>query len=455
MKTLSPPWRPCVVALATLVLAGCGSETTEPPPDGCPAASGPTEHEGQVTSNQVWTQANGPHVLTGSVTVTNGATLTIEPCTQVELWPGASIVVGNSLLGESGNLVAVGTADEPIRFRTVSGGDDWGFVRVQAPGTAEFEHVIFEDGGNNGVFFGASLIVEGDGLPPLKEVVAARHVEVRRSGGVGVLIDAWGSFTDDSDSVTVTGSGQRFPDEGYPMRLQAQALAGLPVGTYTGNAFDLIQVDGGEAISAGFTLRDPGVPFVVDGASSFGLTVARLAPTDPVPVLTLEAGVEIGFESGLRFEIGDNGQPGALVVNGTEADPVLLTARVTNLVPGSWAGLHFQEPPGTAANLVDHLVVEYAGGTCGAGCINLSCHSFVEGRPDNAAILFRGWRPATAFITNSTVRQSAGYGIDRGWSSDLAGPDFLPTNTFEAVAWCRQTLPRAAGGGCPGTVDCP
>ena len=52
----------------------------------------------------------------------------------------------------------------------------------------------------------------------------------------------------------------------------------------------------------------------------------------------------------------------------------------------------------------------------------------------------------------STIADSAGDGIERGWS----GPpiDFLATNTFQNVAYCKQSYPLPQSGACPSPVPC-
>ncbi|HEY1584373.1 MAG TPA: hypothetical protein VGH63_01725 [Polyangia bacterium] len=74
--------------------------------------------------------------------------------------------------------------------------------------------------------------------------------------------------------------------------------------------------------------------------------------------------------------------------------------------------------------------------------------------PINDAAIRIGGAPAAAFITNSTISDSAAHGIDRGFRDD-AKPDFLPTNTFVNVAACKQTYPRDVSGACPTPVPCP
>ena len=64
--------------------------------------------------------------------------------------------------------------------------------------------------------------------------------------------------------------------------------------------------------------------------------------------------------------------------------------------------------------------------------------------------------PSGQFVTNTTISQSAGHGIDRGWR-DVMKPDYLATNTFTAIANCKQSYPSDLVNPCPGpgSLLCP
>ena len=55
-------------------------------------------------------------------------------------------------------------------------------------------------------------------------------------------------------------------------------------------------------------------------------------------------------------------------------------------------------------------------------------------------------QPPSPFITNTTFSNIAGHGITQGFDGELV--DFKPTNTFEAIAGCPQTLPRFESRAC-------
>jgi len=76
---------------------------------------------GQISGAVTWTAAGGPYQVTSTVTVGNGASLTIQPGTTVYFATGAGITVTGT-----GVLHAEGTESQHIRFTSIPGGGNWG-----------------------------------------------------------------------------------------------------------------------------------------------------------------------------------------------------------------------------------------------------------------------------------------------------------------------------------------
>ncbi len=81
-----------------------------------------TNVSGFVSADTTWTAANSPYVVTGSVIVNSGVTLTVEPGVTVKLNSGKAIQV-------DGTLLAKGTSAKKITFtRSSSTSSNWGYI---------------------------------------------------------------------------------------------------------------------------------------------------------------------------------------------------------------------------------------------------------------------------------------------------------------------------------------
>ena len=85
---------------------------------------GPTKVGGLISTGTTWTLSNSPYIVTSSVLVKQGVTLTIEPGVEVRFHPGLALQV-------NGELVARGGGDAPVVFTSNSAtptSGDWGFI---------------------------------------------------------------------------------------------------------------------------------------------------------------------------------------------------------------------------------------------------------------------------------------------------------------------------------------
>jgi len=95
---------------------------------------------GAVTTNTTWAAAKSPYLLTGSVTVSNGVTLTIEAGTTVFL--GTNV---NLIIDRGGRMLAEGTAAAPIRFtRPPTATSSWGNIALRGGPSSPETRIAYE-----------------------------------------------------------------------------------------------------------------------------------------------------------------------------------------------------------------------------------------------------------------------------------------------------------------------
>ena len=414
----------------------------------CPApTAGPTRHQGDVEDGEVWTAAGSPHIVEYDVNVRDGKTLTIEPCAEVRFASEKSINVAYPLTPNSGTLIAEGTPTKPIKF-TGDNGARWGSIFVHAPGTARFAHATFEDGGEGGFDGGATIVGYGDNDMPADPVLFVDNVTIKRSRGPGISLTRRSSFIAGSKELTITESGSE--EAPFPLVITEHTIDGVPTGKYTGNKKDEILLhtigDGmaGSGLVTDATLHERGVPYRMgdDEGDSF---VIGGGTDGNVVTLTIEPGVIMRFhpKTGFRVQTFSTEEPSTAIVRaiGTAEKPIVFTSAADSPAAGDWRGLWFGGVP-QAANALEHVRIEYAGHDC--SCSMVTCSANLQGY--DGAVIF-GNQPPSAFIKNSVFKDIAGNGVVQGFDGTFV--NFRPTNTFENVAGCLQTLPRDIDTTCP------
>lgn len=268
--------------------------STEPFECGSRDVSGATKVEGSIVADTTWSGLI--HVI-GDVSVRNEATLTIEPGTKIIV--GLDHTIDFGWENSHPTLLAEGTPEAPIVFcgETDTPGY-WETLSIQAgvnPDSVLRNVLIQEAGASNAAFVvNAPVLLEG--------------VQVVDSGTVGVEAS---SFSPDSRLLSVHNSGD------YAGRATSQHGVDWPNNLdFTGNAYDRIHL-GFTELSESVYFEAKGAGFVQDGP---------LLPANGGDGLTIRVGPGIAYDnSAWGMEL----QGATLLVEGTEADPVIFAGAVT------------------------------------------------------------------------------------------------------------------------------
>ena len=171
-----------------------------------PVVSGPTNVSGPISTNTTWTLAGTPYIVTGSILVNSGATLTIEPGVEVKFNDEKAMQIDGELIGQ-------GTSDNPITFTSNVGANpgDWGYI-------------LFTDTSVDAVYDAGGEYVSGSII---------QYAVIEYGGGASVSdngalrIDASSPFIDHTTIRNSASNGIRVFNDGAPK---------MTYNTITGNA---------------------------------------------------------------------------------------------------------------------------------------------------------------------------------------------------------------------------
>jgi len=354
-------------------VAGDSGATTDSLPVAC-AFNG-----GGVVSDLLLTKACSPYDISEYIEVNSGATLTIEPGVTLTFEGGLGLEIGNA---DSGRLVAVGTAQNPITFTSAALPPlpgDWGAIRL-FDGTLTGTQIAYVRIDSCGADRSGCIV--GDGVSP--DAVTIDHVTIDQVGPDSDGILEWDS---DSNFVITNSTFSNIPDGQYAISVQAPSFAGIGAGN-TFNNRAMIELVGG-TISSTTSWVDPGTAIAV--------TDSLWIEGVDSPVLTLGAGMTFKFtvkSPATLLSIGYGG-PGSLITAGTVGKHVVLTSLATSPDLGDWVGV--QVWPGGTAN-ISYADISYAG---------------ADGGGDGAGdlILEDGNSASKIVVGNSSFSYSLGYGI--------------------------------------------
>ncbi len=338
-----------------------------------------------VCANTRWRLLDSPVNVLNTITIRCGATLTIDPGVEVRFRPDAYIQVSERW--GSGTMNALGTAAQPVTFRSSTGLRDWPGLYFYGPDTtmaATLSNVTVRDVRGNGirldqwrnVVFSDVTVQDTTqvGVYVGSSSLTWRAGRVDRAGSHGVylaastltvrdltILDAasYGIYAE-SDSraiqtrVTIDGAKNRV--------LRANMIDDLSTLTVRNSAVPHVEL-WGTTMTSNVRLRK-----LSDAVTGTELRYVMLAGfhVRGGATLTIDPGVDLHFRSGQV--VLNSGyvccwgyENGRIVALGTATEPIRLTSDDSGR---SWNGLYFyQGRDGTMPTRLENVTIEHVSGT--------------------------------------------------------------------------------------------
>ncbi len=338
------------------------------------------EHCGMITTDEVWTAALSPHLVTCDVFL-EGGTLTIEPGVEILVESDYGILVSEQ--GGTANLEVLGSAEEPVEIRSATGVDAglWrGLAISSAAGEVELYHTVIDSAG--GFNASANLWIEDS-------EVLLDHVSLTHFEGYGLGLRDGASLSADSVGLQI------HQGEGWPVIVDPGYVHTLPLADsdYGDNDYDGIYIEPSSLelypIQEHVIWHDLGVPYFV-------IRLLRLdGGAIEAGILELEAGVEIRFADDAPLELAARDGAAGLITHGTAEQPVLLSS-MNSQDRGAWPGvLAYDNTRDDSFELV-HTIIEWGGGFNSDACLSMADtsvrvdHVTLRGCEDNGFAIHDG-----------------------------------------------------------------
>lgn len=316
-----------------------------------------------VTEDSTWPNITGfPLYFQGTVTVYEGATLTIDPGARLNWAQNARLIIGKVEDSSYGALMAVGASNQMIQF----GGDllnssvNWGgitFSQFSAASTLQYCQVQRASRVYSPNLLAAISVRQINSVDILNCDVSAP------TGTQGILLDNASILIDTSilrapiygvsSAVSPTITNNTFIGSGtYPVTMGA-------MGYLSGNVFT--SWTGAAGIRIWSTMIDESITWTRPGSLPYKVQGDIIVHDNAV--FSVDPGVQIHWATGSMLQIGNPSAraeaSGSLQVNGTAALTCLMTCN-----PGDpsqyWAGIHFTSE--TTNSWLQYTTIEQAYG---------------------------------------------------------------------------------------------
>lgn len=336
-----------------------------------------TNVSGTFNTNQHWTTAGNPWVVTGSVTIESPATLTIDAGVTV------AFNVNTASLVINGKIVAQGSSGNPITFTSNSATPakgDWQDIQLVGGNNSSsiLSYVTISYGGrtNSRSLYISSASPHIDNLTLLNSYSdgiriswaspSFDHILVDNCTGDGMMITGASStptvnnnstFSNNSaGGINIQGNGginltnSTFQSNTvYAMTTEANTRLNLLTGlSFSGNGKDGIRHTGGTI----------GINEVWHSGATWFLTNALTI--NATWSLTVDPGVTVKCNAASDLEITVSGR---LIANGSAENPITFTTAANPPNSGRWGNIQFGS--GSSASILRYVTFSYGGANRG------------------------------------------------------------------------------------------
>ncbi len=272
-----------------------------------------------IEVSQVWAE----DVYIGrNLMIRSSAVVTIHPGVQVFFCGDYSLQVSN------GQLIAIGTPEEPIVFTPAPGNNRWKQVRFtnSAPGPSVLRHaVLVNAGGATPGETDAALMVDSNYFDPVNPAPYIDHLEVDGSSAYGIHVQ----FSNTADPTPPALSNLTVRNSALaPMIMEAAAVGGLGGGNlFEDNGIQTIQIHGDSGLGAMFfdiRWRKQPVPYEVMG----NIYIRNEYNDQPYSTWTIDPGTTVWVHPNKNLTVGSLYGDSRLVARGTISEPITITVRL-------------------------------------------------------------------------------------------------------------------------------
>ena len=372
------------------------------------AEAGTVELSGTIATDSTLTAAQN-YLVTGGLTISNGATLTIEPGVHLPFEAGAGLYVDPDAV-----LDADGISSEPITMTATEGNEQAGWWQGVFSFSAEpnnlLNHVEVRHAGSgspNSVDDGAVVVAGGSAITVTNSTIA-------QSGADGLLLNEANSTLDGFSNNTFSGNAEA------PVNIPFTNIGAIDSGSSFPDGKTVKvwggTIDGDRDVTV--TALNGDTPYRFARGATIG------ASTGGSSSVTINSGVEMTFASGAGLYASSGSVLSAEGVSAEESSdgPITMTATEGNAQRGWWQGVFIFS--NNANNLLDHVEVRHAG----SGSPNTV---------DDGAVVVAGGSALT--VTNSTIAQSGADGLLLNEANSTL--DGFSNNTFSDNAEAPVNIP--------------